>query len=84
MKLMIEVFDWYKDGELYYDIAARIAPCDSREGISTLGKSEQTERLARLIDLSKALEDCIEDFYSKVNTSALSQPINSSGGQGSV
>lgn len=73
MKLTIEIGDYVNDGKLQHWILPRIIPTDNREGISTHDKQGQTEKLARLIDLSKALDDFIEDFYSKVNTSTPSQ-----------
>lgn len=82
MKLTIEIVDYVKDdGKLQPWTTARIVPADSREGISTHNKQGQTEKFARLIDLSKALNGFIDDFYSKVNTSEASQFTNSSGGQ---
>lgn len=84
MKLTIEIVDYIKDGKPQYWISPRITPTDNREGISTHDKQGQTEKLARLIDLSKAVDDCVECFYSKVNTSAASQSTNSSGEQGNT
>lgn len=67
MKLTIEIVDYGEDGKLQHWTSSRIVPADSREGISTYNKQKQTEKIARLIDLSKVLGDCIDEFYSKVN-----------------
>ena len=85
MKLTIEIVDYVKDdGKLQSWTTARIVPADSREGISTHDKQGQTEKFARLIDLSKALDGFIDDFYSKIDTSTPSQSINFSGEQGNT
>ncbi len=73
MKLTIEIVDYVDDGKLQHWILSRIVPTDNREGISTHDKQGQTEKLARLIDLSKAVDDCVERFYSKANASIPSQ-----------
>lgn len=84
MKLVIEIGDYEKDGKIKNWGDIRIVPMDRREGISTHDKPGQTEKFARLIDLSKALNGFIDDFYSKIDTSTPSQSINFSGEQGNT
>lgn len=72
MKLTVEISDYTKNGKLQHWVSSRIVPTDSREGISTHDKQGQTERLARLIDLSKVVESAVESFYQNDKTSSAS------------
>lgn len=68
MKLVVEIGDYVRDGKLEHYCLAHIEPNNNEEGIPTFNKSEQTERLARLIDLSKAVEVAVNNFYYKVSS----------------
>lgn len=82
MKLVVEIVDFYYHNALEHNIDVRIMQRDNREGISTLDKSEQTERLARLIDLSKGVKKAVDDFYQKRTISLPSASISTSGEPG--
>lgn len=79
MKLIVEVVDYYNRDALEYGIGTRIIPNDSREGISTLDKYKQTEKLARLMDLSEAVKDAVGNFYENRAISSPRDSISTSG-----
>ena len=81
MKLVIEVGDYVKDGNLKHWILPRIIPMNDREGLSAYDKS-QTKKVARLIDLMEVVEKSINDFYQNNSISSPSFPINTSGEPG--
>ncbi len=81
MKLVIEIGDFVKDGNLKHWILSRIIPMDDREGLSAYDKS-QTKKIARLMDLMEVVEKSINDFYQNNSISSPSFPINTSGEPG--
>lgn len=81
MKLVIEISDCVKDGNLEHWILPRIIPINEREGLSAYDKS-QTKKIARLIDLMDVIEKSINDFYQNDSISSPSFPINTSGEPG--
>lgn len=78
MKLVIEIGDYEDNGELHHFFMPKIEPLERSEGISVYNKTSQTEKFARLIDLSKALEDEAKRFYEKYFSSASSVSRNTS------
>lgn len=70
MKLVIEIGDYENKGELHHFFMPKIEPLERSEGISVHDKSRQTEKFARLIDLSKALEEETKRYYEKYFSSA--------------
>ena len=79
MKLVIEIWDYEKDGELHHFFMPKIEPSDQLEGISVHDKSSQTERFARLMDLSKVVEEAVNSFYENRTASSPRDSINTSG-----
>ena len=78
MKLVIEIGDYENKGELRHFFMPKIEPLEHSEGISVHDKSSQTEKLARLMDLSECLKRATEEFYAKYLTSASSVSRNTS------
>lgn len=68
MKLQIEISEYEKDGKFNFAVGTAIVPAD-KDGISTLDKSKQVDKLSRLIDLSDAIKEAVERFYQKETTS---------------
>lgn len=81
MKLVIEIGDYTKDGELRHWFMPRIE-ANSREGISAHDKLNQTAKLARLIDLREVVEEAVRKFYQNNTTSSPSDSSNTSGDPG--
>ena len=81
MKLVIEIGDFVKDGNLKHWILPRIIPMNDREGLSAYNKS-QAKKIARLIDLMGVVEKSINDFYQNNSISSPSFSINTSGEPG--
>lgn len=79
MKLIVEIGDTSKDNRFAPWTICRIQPLCAADGISAHSKTDQTEKLARLIDLSKWVEDAVNAFYEKATTSSQSASTNSSG-----
>ncbi len=82
MKLVVEIGDHSKGEIITPWISSQIEPLDSREGISVHNKSGQTERLARLIDLSNAVNEAVKAFYQNRISSSPRAAINTSGEPG--
>lgn len=75
MKLEIEVGDYMDGGTLRHWFSVNIAPAD-KQGISAHNKSDQTKRLARLIDLADALRAATKAFYQNATTDAPIEAIS--------
>lgn len=73
MKLQIEIGDYMDGSTLRHWFSVNIAPAD-KQGISVRNKTDQTKRLARLIDLADALRVATKSFYQNATTDA---PIES-------
>lgn len=84
MKLVVEIGDYVKDGELRGWSSCCITPADKVEGISTLDKSKQIDKLSRLIDLSVIIKETVERFYQERTMSSPSSPISTSGEPGTT
>lgn len=84
MKLVVEIGDFEREGKLEHFSFAHVEPSNGREGISTLDKSNQVEKLARLIDLSDVVKEAVERFYQERTISSPSSPIRTSGEPGTT
>lgn len=84
MKLVVEIGDCVKDGEIQGWSSCCITPADKVEGISTYDKSKQIDKLSRLIDLSAIIKEVVERFYQERTMSSPSNPISTSGEPGTT
>lgn len=69
MKLIAEIYEYSNNGEVLYSVSSRLAT--ERDGDEVYDKTQQSEEVARLIELSDKIKETVKSYERSISSTPI-------------